>query len=667
MSNLKRPKPKEAELLKEIALLKSELKKERTKASKTKTFLDEIIISAPVGVVILKNGIVEYINNHFSKVLGFSTEEIKGEKFSNYCVYDKENSRIDKFLSTLDKSSYDDTNICLSSKNGANVHMHITAAKTENEKEYDYYLLIARDLTRIKRIEKYLIESEERNRKVIETNIDGIFIISDSGRLIYVNKAGYELTGYEKNELKEVGLEKLFPKTDGLPAYFNIIRRLRKGDDYRGDNVLQHNMGDRLHVEIYGTSIHLDGNRYYYFSIHDITKRKINEKALMLSEKKFRSLSENLPDCILRINDEGLITYGNTIFKKLFSIKNPNYLYAIDELPLTHPGYFIAAFQEVLATKKIKTFEIEQEYKNRVITLDISFSPELNEKGEFVSVLGIGRDISKRKRIEKELILEKEKAEAADKLKSAFLANMSHEIRTPLNAIVGFSNLLGSLDPDSADREQFVSVINKSADNLMALINDIIDIAKIESGYMIVNKSLVNLNEVLISVFNTYSQTININHKGKIDFKLNIPAKNDKESLYIYADQIRVVQVINNLMDNALKFTHKGYIELGYRLYKNKVYIYVKDTGIGITEHKQALIFEAFRQEDESTSKKYGGTGLGLSICKKLVEAMGGKMGLRSKKWEGSEFYFSLNRHNEEIKNENKEEKKFTKVYSSFK
>jgi len=234
----------------------------------------------------------------------------------------------------------------------------------------------------------------------------------------------------------------------------------------------------------------------------------------------------------------------------------------------------------------------------------------------------------------------KEKAEESDRLKTAFLANMSHEIRTPMNSIIGFSDLLSDDEITKEEKNNYIAHINTAGNSLLNLINDILDIAKIEAGQIIITKSDCDINALLNELYLTFIQ-----QKEKLDKKELTIIYNDQPSKKhtIYTDPQRLKQIMTNLLGNALKFTEKGFIEFGVDLVSaDKYMFFVKDTGIGISPENQQLIFKRFSQVDGSHTRNYGGTGLGLSISKNLAELMGGKLWVDSVQGQGSTFYFTL-------------------------
>lgn len=243
---------------------------------------------------------------------------------------------------------------------------------------------------------------------------------------------------------------------------------------------------------------------------------------------------------------------------------------------------------------------------------------------------------------EKKLQKEKERAEESDQLKSAFLANMSHEIRTPMNAILGFTELLTMPDSEVTpeEKENFIKLINNSGNNLLQLIDDIIDISKIEASQLKIIKKDFNLNSTLQDICKSYQEIKKQKSREKIDVKVNDNVL--EENISINTDPLRLNQVFTNLIDNALKFTEDGFIEFGYEIQNNKTLLfYVKDTGVGMDQNKKDTIFDRFTKL-EDTTRLYRGAGLGLAISKSIVELLGGKIWVESVLNFGSTFYFTL-------------------------
>ncbi|MEN8119005.1 MAG: response regulator [Bacteroidota bacterium] len=285
------------------------------------------------------------------------------------------------------------------------------------------------------------------------------------------------------------------------------------------------------------------------------------------------------------------------------------------------------------------TFTRPSDYKK--VTVKVVATAINNKEKSFERLFGTVQDITVQKISEEQLKNAKEKAEEADQLKSAFLANMSHEIRTPLNAILGFSRLLINKNIPDIQRREYSEYITNSANNLLNLIRDIVDVSKIEAGKINIEKKACFVNKILKELKMTFKNEKQNNEKDNIDLILKV-AKPD-EDFAILSDPFRFNQIFINLLGNALKFIESGFIEFGYiSTGKGYLQFYVKDTGIGIPVDRRDLIFSRFGQIVNKKIKNPGGTGLGLSITRYLVENLGGKIWYESELNVGTTFYFTL-------------------------
>jgi signal transduction histidine kinase len=260
-----------------------------------------------------------------------------------------------------------------------------------------------------------------------------------------------------------------------------------------------------------------------------------------------------------------------------------------------------------------------------------------NKKDEVQFFLVTIEDITSRKNAMTELITAKEKAEESDKLKTAFLHNVSHEIRTPMNAIIGFSTLLNDPDLTEEDRTQYIDIIFQSGSQLLSIINDIVDIANVESGQVKVNLTQMNLNSTLKSL----NEQFRINRKQN-NVSMSLSTILPDEDSNIITDNTKLVQILSNLINNSIKFTRDGQIDFGYVLKDKLLEFFVKDTGIGIPSEYHSRIFDRFYQVDSAVSRQYSGTGLGFSICKGYVELLGGTIKVESESGKGTEFIFTI-------------------------
>ena len=251
-------------------------------------------------------------------------------------------------------------------------------------------------------------------------------------------------------------------------------------------------------------------------------------------------------------------------------------------------------------------------------------------------LIGTFRDITERKKIERELITAKEHAEESDRLKSAFLANMSHEIRTPMNGILGFTDLLKEPDLTSKNKEEFINIIEKSGQRLLSTVNDLIDISKIESGQMQVSVSEFDVNKLSDDLFEFFNAETK--RKG-LELSLS---NSTPENCIVLSDEKKVYSILTNLIKNAIKYTQSGSIKFGYLEKDNELQFFVKDSGSGIPKERLELIFDRFIRNEHNEKDATEGSGLGLSISKAYVEMLGGKIWVESEIGAGSEFYFTI-------------------------
>ncbi len=424
----------------------------------------------------------------------------------------------------------------------------------------------------------------------------------------------------------------------------------RIGNDYQilGDTghltyetVHRRKNGTEFPIEISARKVDIEGVSYYQSIGRDITERKQADEILRESEERFRKIFEESPfSMAMTGKDMGMIKV-NSAFCNMIG-------YSEDELMgltfrnFTHPDHINHDDVSLLrlVANDIPVYHTKKRYIRKdgsVIWGSATINLIRNNKGEFQFALAMVEDITARRKAETELIAAKEKAEESDRLKTAFLHNVSHEIRTPMNAILGFSSLLNETGIAEEERKQFVDVIFQSGNQLLSIINDIVDLASIESGQVKINIREIVLNQELRKLSEQFA------YKQKpLNITLSLETPLPDKAVRVMTDGTKLIQILSNLINNAFKFTKKGRITFGYSQKENCLEFFVRDTGVGIAPEHQKKVFDRFYQVDSAVSRHYSGTGLGLSICKAYVELLGGRIWLTSQPGEGSTFCFTI-------------------------
>jgi len=490
---------------------------------------------------------------------------------------------------------------------------------------------------------------------VIKHNIDSVLIteakpIESSGpKIIFANEAFCKMTGYSEEELLQSDTDMLRGPLTDPRIIEEIDRSVLELKPFQYELINYKKNGEPFWVNLSATPILNENGEYtHWITIQrDVTIQKAKEEELRL----FESIVKNTKDSVLVTEAEPFdepgpkIIFVNEAFCRMTGY-TPQELIGKTPRILQGPKSDRKKLDEI--RKSLQNWEpFESELVNykkngEEFWINLSVTPLANKKGWFTHWIAVERDITEQKENDLKLIEAKEKAETANVAKSDFLANMSHEIRTPLNSVIGFSELLMQTHLDDSQRDYMRSV-NYSANTLLDLINDILDFSKIEAGKLELNLERTNLYEMLYQIMDMIKFKV---HEKQIELLLHIAPNVPKT---INVDPVRLRQILINLMGNAAKFTEKGEIELAVTVSNESSHgertplkFEVRDTGIGISESKQQTIFEAFGQEDTSTTRKYGGTGLGLSISNKLLHLMGTELRLSSEQGKGSRFYFDI-------------------------
>ncbi len=491
---------------------------------------------------------------------------------------------------------------------------------------------VLRDITERKNQEIHLQESEAFFRAIFqEHKTVKLLIDPHSGQIADANRAAVDYYGYPYEKLLQMRIQDINHLTaeevktemqqaeNEQKSYFNFRHRLAKGE-----------IRD---VEVYSTPLIIKKHTYLFSIIHDITERRKAEDELLL----FKSIAETSPEALSIADASGRFLYINPAHEKLFK-------HSLEEAQKKNfRDYYPPESIDILNREVVPALMAGNSWQGVMDVFDAAgrrfplwehAGSICNEKGEMIYSFGFMHDDSRRIQAETELRRAKEAAEAANLSKNEFLANVSHEIRTPMNAVLGYAGLLSKMPADGKTKE-YLNIIRNSAHNLLSLMNDILDLSKIEAGKTDIVPSPLSPKEILREIRSIFE--IRVQEK-----KIRLMVETDPEMPdCILVDEKRLRQILFNLVGNAVKFTEKGWVKLsvqteaGDKHHQVNLRFRVEDTGIGISEDFMKIIFRPFQQGNYHT---YGGTGLGLSITKRLVEMMNGSISLYSREGEGSCF-----------------------------
>ncbi|HPE55875.1 MAG TPA: PAS domain S-box protein [Bacteroidales bacterium] len=507
---------------------------------------------------------------------------------------------------------------------------------------------IFRDISQRKEQERALRESEERFSKIGEASLDAVIMINNHGNVEYWNPAAARMFGYEVDEIKGKNVHQLL-----MPKKYKSLhdrgweKFVKTGEGNAIGKVYEltalRKNGEEFPVEIALTSMKIKNNHWGLANIRDITERKNAEKNIIESEAKYRSIIENMQDVYYRSDLEGNLIMVSPSGSKLLAYNSLEELLGkniIKDLFYRpeHSKKFIEKLREL---RSLTNYEIMlKTKKGKPVTVLTSSGFFTDSKGVILGVEGILTDINERKKHERELRKSKEEAERANRSKSEFLANMSHEIRTPMNAILGFTEAL-AVQIESPEQQKMLDSVLSSGNLLLALINDILDLSKIEAGKMVISPQPTDLAQVVEEIKLLFNDKVS--QKG-LNLNLEIPI-GFPESLKL--DEIRIRQILFNLVGNAVKFTHQGFIsiEIDFKQTTQNagdLFLAVRDSGKGIPASQHKLIFETFQQQEGQIDRHYKGVGLGLAISLKLARKMNGTITVESEEGKGSIFTVHL-------------------------
>lgn len=500
-------------------------------------------------------------------------------------------------------------------------------------------------------LESMNTEIENKNRDynlALETSRTNIWKWNFRKRTIIIDNNRKGIIDIPTN--REIDDELLLDRihADDIEPVRKTVNRITSGIDesINTEFRVQALTGQYIWVEAAGNVIEKDkdGNPVLLTGIfHDINRIKEYEILLEESRTKYRLLYNNTPLAIVNgyfefdIEDkvkDFIVEQLNDSATDMFAIVKENILEkSVFDFLGFYNSDFLDFFQNIFTSEAFRSVEIYSESYEK----NLHITGFLYDKSGSKVVFFIN-DKTKQYEYERKTREAKEKAEESDRMKTAFLSNMSHEIRTPLNQIVGFSQLLRDDDLEKEEKNEYIDIVRSNSESLLELINNIIDISKIEANELVIVKSDVSVNDMLQDVCNKYKTLASFNYPERnldISLKKALP----DESAIINTDETRLAQLMSIFVDNAVKFTEKGSVEIGYKVENDTFILYVKDTGIGIKEEYVSSIFDAFKQLDHSYTRSFEGTGLGLSLAKSLSKLMNCTIELDSEYRKGSTFY----------------------------
>lgn len=507
------------------------------------------------------------------------------------------------------------------------------------------------DITRLKSAEEKIRESDQKIRAMLESNREGFYMVDFDYRILMINEAARNyinlVTGRNAKQDDNI-LEFILPQRRDV--FTTTFEKIKLGHREEVEIELTTSAGQTWfhtrYFPVYGEQNEIIG---LCASTKDITENKLIDNALLKiraerEESQFRlqSILDNTPLIVFIKNLEGRYLVVNRSFREMVDLDEHEIIGKTDfdfETPRQALRYQ-QADQEVI--RSLQSIEREETLRSESGTRNLLLVkfPLFDRKNNIYGVGGIATDYTDKVQYQQKLIKAKKIAESAEQLQEQFLANMSHEIRTPMNGIIGMTNILMNT---SLNNEQtgYVNIIRESSDTLLFLINDILDLSKIKSGKLSIEKIPFKVREVLenaILPFQLKAKEKNIELKLVTDMRIPQTLEGDPH---------RLKQIVNNLLSNALKFTDKGFvsfvIEMNTQIRsKALIKFIVKDSGVGIPENKLNTIFNSFEQAANSTARKFGGTGLGLTITKQLVELQGGQIDVASIEGKGTEFTFEI-------------------------
>ena len=603
--------------------------------------LQSIFRVAPVGIGLVINRVLFEVNDTLCSLLGYERKELIGKSSELLYPTREEYERVgrEKYSQIAEKGTGSVETI-FKCKNGNVLNIVLSSTpldRNDNSRGVTFTVL---DITARKRAENELTESEGRFRSIAENLSDVIFVTDIEGIIKYVspssNSFGYtpdELTGrFFGDILPEGELEK------AMKVFINAINSINTGTS--AALTFKRKDGSIFFAELTGSVFKTGDETVGILGLlRDITQRKILEAATVESEKRYRELFVNNPVptyifdeqslAFIEVNKAAVENYGYS--GKEFASMTLKDIRVTEDIP---------GLLESVKTLGKETFHSTamRHRKKDGTTFPVEIvSHSLPEKNGRKTRLVMTTDITERVRAAEQMKIARDKAEASDKLKTTFLNNISHEVRTPLNGILGFAEIMLQDSLSEEDKKESLTMLFDSSNRLLDTINNYMDISLLTSGNFPVHRKDFIPGQMMMRIYDSF-KTI-CSNKG-LEFLLKDPEQ--IEYLSVISDPEIVQKILSHLLSNAIKFTEKGTIDIGYNILKKELEFFVRDTGIGIGKESITKIFERFVKEDRGPNRISEGSGLGLSIAKGLTETIGGTLRIESEIGVGSCFYFTI-------------------------
>ena len=631
--------------------IKRDITKQKLEANKITQFFN---LSLDYLCVVNTDGYFEVLSPTFPKQLGFSYEELKAKPFAYFLHEDDINKTARGAGKVADGTNNGHFEARFKCKNG---DYKLLSWKVSHDNETGFLYAIARDITVSKKVNE-----ENRRLSLVAKGTNNIILITDKDRKIeWVNQPFEILTGYTLDEVigKKPSLLQ-YEETD-VKVVAQIREALNKQQSFKGEIKNRSKSGRVYWLEISISPVFDENNELVNFIAieADITEKKRKDLSILNLIASQTAIFNGVGLAVVFTDANGVIKRINKAGLNLIEYtheevigKTPEFFHDLNEVVERSKALTLELGQKI--EPGFDTFVIKTRGENNVdasewtyvsksgkrIPVWLSITCIKNIEGTIIGYLGVAEDYRIKKQAELELINAKNAAEQAVYAKDSFLANMSHEIRTPLNAIIGFTELISQSKLDEVQLN-YIGNIQIAGDNLLLIINDILDLSKIESGQLEIESYPFNLKVMLKHVYDLLKIKA---AENDINFNLFLDVDMPE---FIVGDKGRINQIMMNLAGNALKFTQSGDVTISVKTVSEtkesvKLRFSVKDTGIGIPEEKLATIFERFVQAEASTTRKFGGSGLGLNIVKQLIELQNGEIYVKSQLGVGSEFYFIL-------------------------